>query len=109
MDSVGVGDGTMLSRQITDFTSLRRGRIASNDLTTLVRIQMCHCAIAVSVGRDRLVVNVIGEGTNDILETLEADRDSNTGTVTVGSERDLSGHCTVTKDGGIAIGDLLVH
>lgn len=93
----------MFATQITNLASRRVCAITRNDLATLVRIQMCQSAIAVSAGRDGLVVNVVSVGTSDGLEALEVGLDTNTGAVAVGSERDLSGYGAVSKDSGITI------
>lgn len=93
----------MLSRQITDFTSRRRGGITRNGLTTLVRVQMRQSAIAVSAGWDGLVVNMVGEGTSSTLESTEVDIDNNASAVIVGSEYNLAGHSAVSEESGITI------
>lgn len=90
-------------RQITNFTGCRRIRVTCNDLATLVRVQMRQSAIAVSAAWNGLVVNMVVEGTNEVLEANELGIDNNTGAVAVGSEGDLSGHGAVSKDSGITV------
>lgn len=64
---------------------------------------MRQSAIAVSAGRDGMVVNMVGEGTGSTLESTEADIDNNAGAVIVGSKYNLAGHGTVSEEGSITI------
>lgn len=95
--TIGVRDGLVLARQVTNFASRRHSHITRNDLATLVRIQMRQSAIAVSAAWDGLVVNVVGEGTSGALEATEVDVDNDASAVTVGSELDLSNHGAVAE------------
>lgn len=93
----------MLASQITNLTGSREVLVASRDLTTLVRVQMSQSGIAVSIGRDWLVVNMVGEGASLTLEALEVDIDNNTRAIPASSEVDFSGHGAVDEFGLIAI------
>lgn len=95
--TIGVRDGLVLARQITNLASCRHSHITRNDLAALVRIQMRQSAIAVSAAWDGLVVNMVGEGTSGALEATEVDVDNNASAVAVGSELDLSGHGAVAE------------
>lgn len=64
---------------------------------------MRQSAIAVSAGRDRLVVNMVGEGTSGTLESTEVDIDNNASAVTVSGEYNLAGYGAIAEDGSITI------
>jgi hypothetical protein len=66
-------DVAELSTQITGLARLGLAGIADGDLTALVRIQVSASAGAVAVGGDRLLVDVVHEGTTSSWESREGD------------------------------------
>lgn len=84
--AISVGDRVVLARHVADLTGLWRSLVADRGLAALVGVEMGEGAVAVTVGGDGLVVDVVVEGAGSVLEALEVDSDGDAGAVGVGSE-----------------------
>ena len=89
----------MLSCQITDLTSSGVLGVTRVDLSTLVGVQMSQSTVAVSIGRDGLVVNMVGVWADGSLEALEVEGDLDTGSVTGAGEFGRTGYSAVGGEG----------
>lgn len=89
----------MLSCQITDLTSSGELGVTRVDLSTLVGVQVSQSTVAVSVGGDGLVVNMVGVWASGSLEAFEVDGDLDAGSVTGAREFDRTSNSAVGGEG----------
>jgi hypothetical protein len=101
--AVGCGNLSVFAREVTHFARGRVLRVAGINLAALVGVKMGKGAIAIARAGNGLIVNVIGEGTDDSLEALEVDGTLDPGTVVGGGEFGGTSHGAISgKSGNIA-------
>lgn len=88
--AISVGDRVVLARHVADLAGLWRGLVASRGLAALVGVEMGEGTVAVTVGGNGLVVDVVVEGAGSAAESQKVDFDGDAGAVGAGGE----GHFT---------------
>lgn len=94
------GDVAVLACQVTNLACFGLGIVAGWDLATNERVEMTECRGAITISRNRLVVNVVQERSlKGIWEARKIHIDKYTSTIRVGSGGDVT-----ANTGRVAVG-----